>query len=97
MCLPCRTCAIHVPLLPAQSIWLARRKRLQLFSSFLYYFSLSYLDWPSTGAEVGRFEHFVYLFLALVCKVFFSVFLGQNFGCFLFLRTQLPYLSLNVS
>ena len=28
----------------------------------LYYFSLSYLDRHSTGAEVGRFEHFVFLF-----------------------------------
>ena len=24
----------------------------------------------STGAEVGRFEHFVFLFLALVCQAF---------------------------
>ena len=23
------------------------------------------------GVEVGRFEHFVFLFLAFVCKVFF--------------------------
>ena len=65
---PYRTYAIHVPLLPAQSIWLARRKGLQLLSSLLYYFSLLYLDRPSTGAEVGRFEHFVFLFLALVCR-----------------------------
>ena len=40
------------------SIWLARRKGLQLISSFLYYFSL---DRPSMGAEVGRFERFVFL------------------------------------
>ena len=46
-------------------IWLARRKGLQLLSSFLYYFSLLSLDRPSMGAEVGRFERFVFLFLAL--------------------------------
>ena len=28
------------------------------------------------GAEVGRFERFVFLFLALVCLHFVSVFLG---------------------
>ena len=60
MCSPCCTCAIHVPLLPAQSIWLARRKRLQLLSSFLCYYSLSYLDRPRMGAEVGRLERFVF-------------------------------------
>ena len=49
-----------------QSIWLARRKGLQLLSSLLYYFSLSYLDRPSNGAEVGRFERFVFLFLAFI-------------------------------
>ena len=49
------------------SIWLVRRKGLQLLSSFLYYFSLSSLDRPSMGAEVRRFEHFVFLFLALFC------------------------------
>ena len=74
---PCRTCAIHVPLLPAQSIWLDRRKGLQLLSSFLYYFSLSYLDRPSMGAEVERFERFVFLFLALFCQAFCFCFLGQ--------------------
>ena len=31
----------------------ARRKGMQLLSSFLYYFSLSSLDRPSMGAEVG--------------------------------------------
>ena len=51
---------------PINSTGLAR-KELQLFSSFLYYFSL-YLDRPSTGAEVGRYERFVFLFLALVCR-----------------------------
>ena len=66
----CRTCAIHVPFLPTQSIWLPRRKGLQLLSSFLYYFSLLYLDRPSVGAEVGRFECFVFLFPALVCRAF---------------------------
>ena len=56
------------------SIWLARRKGLQLLSSFLYYFSLSSLDRPSMGAEVGRFERFVFLFLALFCGVLFLYF-----------------------
>ena len=42
----------------------------KLLSSFLYYFSLSYLDRPSLGAEVGRFERFVFLFLALFCQAF---------------------------
>ena len=56
------------------SIW--RRKGLQLLSSFLYYFSLSSLDRPSKGAEVGRFERFVFLFLALFCQAF-CCFLGQ--------------------
>ena len=55
----------------------SRRKGLQLLSSFLYYFSLSYLDQPSMGAEVGRFERFVFLFLALFCQAFCFCFLGQ--------------------
>ena len=59
------------------SIRLARRKGLQLLSSFLYYFPLSSLDQPSIGAEVGRFERFVFLFLALFCQVFCFCFLGQ--------------------
>ena len=67
---------VHMPLLPAQSIWLARRKGLQLLCSFLYYFSLSYLDRPSMGAEVGRFERFVFLFLALFCQAFLFLFFG---------------------
>ena len=46
------------------------KKGMQLLSSFLYYFSLSYLDRPSMGAEVGRFESFVFLFLALFCQAF---------------------------
>ena len=46
------------------------RKGLQLLSSFLYCFFLLYLDRPSTGAEVGRYERFVFLFLALVCRTF---------------------------
>ena len=33
-------------------------------------FSLLYLDWPSTGAEVGKCERFVFLFLAFVCWTF---------------------------
>ena len=61
------------------SIWLARRKGLQQLSSFLYYFSLSSLDRPSMGAEVGRFERFVFLFLALFCGVLFPFFLDSNF------------------
>ena len=59
------------------SIRLALRKGLQLLSSFLYYFSLSSLDRPSVGAEVGRFERFVFLFLALFCQAFCFCFLGQ--------------------
>ena len=50
--------------------------QLQLLSSFLYYFSLSSLDRPSMGAEVGRFERFVFLFLALFCQ---PVFWDSNF------------------
>ena len=46
-------------------------------SSFLYYFSLSYLDRPSMGAKVGRFERFVFLFLAFFCQAFCFRFLGQ--------------------
>ena len=83
-----------MPLLPAQSIWLARRKGLQLLSSFLYYFSLSVLDRPSTGAEVGRFELFVFLFLALVCQAFcFCFFLESNFWSFRFLLEKESYVS----
>ena len=48
----------------------ASLKGLQLLSSFLYYFSLLYLDWPSMGAEGGRYECFVFLFLALVCRTY---------------------------
>ena len=55
----------------------ARRKGLQLLSSFLYYFSLSSLDRPSMGAEGGRFGRFVFLFLALFCQAFCLCFLGQ--------------------
>ena len=77
VCRPYRTCAIHVPFLPARSNWLARRGGLQLLSSFLYYFPLSYLDQPSAGAEVGRFECFVFLFLALVCRAFCFCFGGH--------------------
>ena len=57
----------------------ARRKGLQLLSSFLYYmyFSLSSLDRPSMGAEVVRFERFVFLFLALFCQAFCFCFFGQ--------------------
>ena len=61
---------------PAQSIW---GQGLQLLSSFLCYFSLSYLDQPSTGAVIGRFKLFVCLFLALVCQAFCFSFLGLDF------------------
>ena len=37
------------------------------YSSFLYYFSL---DWSSKGTVGGRYERFVFLFLALVCRAF---------------------------
>ena len=54
---------------------LARRKGLQLLSLFLYYFSLSSLDRPSMGAEVGRFERFIFSFiLSGVLFLFFGVF-----------------------
>ena len=71
------TCHCYPPI-----IWLARRKGLQLLSSFLYYFSLSSLDRPSKGAEVGRFEHFVFLFLALFCGVLFPLFWTAIFWSF---------------
>ena len=32
---------------------------------------------PSTGAEVGRFERFVFLLLTLVCRAFCFCFWGQ--------------------
>ena len=63
VCCLCRTCAIHMPLIHSQSIGLAQRKGLQLLISFLYYFSLLHLDRPIVGAEVGRFERFLFLFL----------------------------------
>ena len=63
------TCHCYMP------INLARG--LQLLSSFLYYFSLSSLDRPSMGAEVRRFERFVFLFLALFCQAFCFCFFGQ--------------------
>ena len=86
-CRLCRTCAIHVPLLPAQPIRLARRKGLQLLSSFLYCFPLSHLDRTSMGAEVGRFEHFVFLYL--VCWAFcFCFFLTVIFGDFYILARE---------
>ena len=61
----------------------AQRKGLQLLSSFLYYFSLSSLDRPSMGAEVGRFERFVFLFLTFFVRRFVSVFWDSNFLEFL--------------
>ena len=71
-----------LPLLTTQSTRLAQ-KRLQLLSSFLYYFSLIYLDRPSTGAEVGRYERFVFLLLGLVCREFYFCLSGQySFGVF---------------
>ena len=62
---------------PPNQSGLARRKRLPLLSPFLYYYSLSCLDRPSTGAVVGRFERFVFLFLAFICKAFVTVLGGQ--------------------
>ena len=59
----------------------ASSKKGTAAASFLYNFSLSYLDRPSTGAVLEMFEHFVFLYLALVCRAF----------CFLFLLIQLPY------
>ena len=53
----------------------SRKATLQLLSSFLKYFSLSYLGRSSTGAEIGRFERFVFLFLALFCQAFCFCFL----------------------
>ena len=91
----CADRAVPARFLPAQSVWLARRKQLQLLSSFLYYFSLSYLDRPSTGAEVGRFVRFVFLFLALVCKVF--CFLLANLKVMFPFSTDSVTLCLNVS
>ena len=79
----------------------ARRKQLQLLSSFLYSTSLLYLDRPSMGVEVGRFECFVLLFLALLCKV---CFFGQTYRFLLEnLKVMFPFstdtvtLCLNVS
>ena len=55
----------------------------QLLSSFLYYFSLLYLDRPSTGAEVARYEHFVFFLLVLVSREFCFCLWGQySFGVF---------------
>ena len=55
VCRPCRTCAIHMPLLPAQSIRLARERDCTAeFVSLLLFFVV--LDLPSTGAGGGRYE-----------------------------------------
>ena len=59
---------IHVPLLRAQ-IDQVGQKGSQLLSSFLYCFSLLYF-WPSMASEIGKYEHFVFLYLALVCRTF---------------------------
>ena len=71
------TCHCYPPDSRATVTRPARRKGLQLLSSFLHYFSLSSLDRPSMGAEVGRFERFVFLLLALFCQEFCFCFLGQ--------------------
>ena len=82
------TCHCYLPINLAR----ARRKGLQLLSSFLYYFSLSSLDRrPSMGAEVVRFERFVFLFLALFCGVLLLFFGTVIFWSFRNLLTQLPY------
>ena len=81
------TCHCYLPdsraIVTCPSIWLARRKGLQLLSSFLYYFSLSSLDRPSMGAAVERFERFVFLVLALFCQAFCFCFWNSNFLEFL--------------
>ena len=69
------TCHSYPPINLAR----ARRKGLQLLSSFLYYFSLTSLDRPSMGVEVGRFERFVFLIFALFFRRFVSVFWDSNF------------------
>ena len=56
-------------------IWLPRRKGLQLLSSFLYYFSLSYLDRPSMKVRAHCFLIFI--------RRFVSVFWDSNFLEFL--------------
>ena len=58
------------------SIRLARRKGLQLLSSFLYYFSLSSLDRPSMGAEVRRFERFFFFFFNFILSGVLFLFFG---------------------
>ena len=73
---------------PTNQTKLARRKGLQLLSSFLYYSSLLYLDRPSSGAEVGRFKRFLFLFLALVCEAFVSVCGDSNVLEFWILATE---------
>ena len=73
------TCHCYPPI----NLAIARRKGLQLLSSFLYYFSLSSLDRPSMGVEVGRFERFVFLIFSFSLWRFVSVFFGQQiFGVF---------------
>ena len=62
---------------PNQSGKVEERDFSFLASSFLSYFSISSSDQPCTGAEFGRFECFVFLFLAEFCQAFFCVFFGQ--------------------
>ena len=86
---------------PSRPINQASSRKVQLLSSFLYYFSLSYFDQPSKGADIGRFERFFFLLLALVCQAFCFCWGDSNFLellrlidlklCFLFLLTRLPY------
>ena len=61
------------------SIGLARRKGLQLLSSFLYYFSLSSLGRPSVGEGLSAL---FFLFLALFCGALFLFFGTVIFGVF---------------
>ena len=59
------------------SINLASSKKATCSCLVRNYFPLSYLGQSSTGVEVGRFERFLFLFLALFCQAFCFCFLGQ--------------------
>ena len=74
----CRTCAIHLPLLPAQSIWLALRKGLQLLSSFLYTFLFRIWIDLAWELKLEDLSALFFLFLALFCQEFCFCFLGLS-------------------